>query len=95
MRAPNTLIPALLSAAFLATPVLAASPAPSPTPETPPAEPSTVEACDEAFDACLLRCEKENPHIAGEMLCTGCGWDCNVVHKKCVAKAYYRKMFGD
>ena len=55
----------------------------------------TVEQCDDAFATCLEDCEKSMPGVSGEMLCTGCGWDCNVVHKKCLAKTYYRRMFGE
>lgn len=63
---------------------------PAPGAEVPP----TVEQCDDAFEACLIACEKSMPGVSGEMLCTGCGWDCNVVHKKCLGRAYYHKVFG-
>lgn len=65
-------------------------------PAEPPAPPQsfTVKACDAELDRCMLACEKENPGVAGDMLCTGCGFECFTAHKTCLAKAWYEKMFG-
>ncbi|MEO5338527.1 MAG: hypothetical protein H7841_16810 [Magnetospirillum sp. WYHS-4] len=54
----------------------------------------TAEACDAVLARCMTQCEKDNPMIAGDMLCTGCGFSCFTAHKKCLAKSWYEKMFG-
>ena len=96
MRIRRFLLGLLLLFATVAT-GFAADPLPSPGTAPPTAAdgpPPTSEQCDDGFEACLEACDKSMPDISGEMLCTGCGWDCNVVHKKCLAKAYYHQMFG-
>jgi hypothetical protein len=74
---------------------VAARSADEPPPEaSPPPASFTVEACDIEQNRCMLACEKENPGIAGDMLCTGCGFNCYTDHKACLARAWYRKLFG-
>lgn len=59
----------------------------------PPAS-FAVDTCDTDLNRCMLACEKANPEIAGDMLCTGCGFNCYTDHKACLAKAWYEKLFG-
>lgn len=89
---------ALAILAVLAGVTLAGSPALAEgeaAPESPPPPTGfTVETCDTELNRCMLACEKENPGIAGDMLCTGCGFNCYTDHKACLAKAWYEKLFG-